>query len=111
MAKLSGRKSLVGGPATCAPPWVHRLLTPAMALVYEPGTRVRLLQDFHDHGGLLYRRGHLATVQGDLMGITLLHFDGFEDLRGELRANPSAFGAVDQAPWLAAVPTRLLEPA
>lgn len=81
-----------------------------MSNVFEPGTRVRLVHDYQDQGGLLFRSGQLATVQGQLDGTSLVHFDGYEELREELRVKPASFGAADQAPWLAAVPTDLLEP-
>jgi hypothetical protein len=88
----------------------RRLLPPRMAHTFEPGTRVRLVQDFQDLGGLLFRSGQLATVQGHLDGTSLVHFDGYEELEEEFRVKPVALGAADQAPWLAAVPTELLEP-
>jgi hypothetical protein len=81
-----------------------------MAHTFEPGARVRLVEDYQDPGGLLFRSGQLATVQGHLDGTSLVHFDGYEEFREELRVKPSAFGSADQAPWLAAVPTDLLAP-
>ena len=80
-----------------------------MSNFFRPGTRVRLVQD-HDSGGLQFYKGQLATVHGHLDGTSLVHFDGYEDLREELRVKPVAFGTADQAPWLAVVPTELLEP-
>jgi hypothetical protein len=80
-----------------------------MAHAFEAGTRVRLVQDYQDLGGLLFRSGQLATVQGHLDGRSLVHFHGYEELEEEFRVKPVAFGAADQAPWLAAVPTELLE--
>jgi hypothetical protein len=76
---------------------------------FDPGTRVRLAKDYQDQGGLLFRRGQLATVQGHLDGTSLVHFDGYEELREEIRVKPVSLSAADQAPWLAAVPTELLE--
>ena len=97
-------KSLLGASGPTVAP---RL---AMANFFRPGTRVRLVQDHKDAGGLQFQQGQLATVHGHMDGTSLVHFDGYDDLREELRVQPAAFGTADQAPWLAVVPTELLEP-
>jgi hypothetical protein len=69
------------------------------------------VQDYEDPGGLLFRAGQLATVHGHLDGISLVDFDGYAELRAEFRSKAVPLGVADPTPWLAAVPTELLEPA
>jgi hypothetical protein len=38
-------------------------------------------------------------------------FDGYAELRAEFRSKAVPLGVADPTPWLAAVPTELLEPA